>query len=192
MAAEVKSKEPVKQAQEKKSRAPMTKKMLKLKEVKQKMVARKHSRIVQQKKTAVKMALDAKVNAKIGNKPKVVIKQRFKPRFYTNTNTLKQSKKPKAPKRAVLPREKININNVLISNISTEAATKNVELANTLVMHVHKQATKPLIKQAFLKIHNVKLVKVNTLNSMKGIKKAFCRLPHTVDAFDMVTKLSAV
>ena len=147
------------------------------------------NRIEEKKKAAISKALDAKVKAKIGKRPEHKLKQRFKPRFYTNTNTRKMASKPKAPKNVIGSRPKINVNDVLRNIISTEAATKNLETANTLVLEVHPQASKTAIKNAFQVMHNIKLVKVSTLNTMKGKKKAFCRLPNEVEAFEIATKV---
>merc|ERR1719431_1201409 len=105
---------------------------------------------------------------------------------------MKMTKNPKAPKRSIDSRPRLNKHDVLLNLITTESAMKNVESANTLVFNVAPRASKINIKEAFQMLYNVKPIKVNTLNTMKGTKKAFCRLPHEIEAFDLASKLATV
>ena len=143
-------------------------------------------------KKTINKALGAKVATLVGKEHKKLIKVRTKPRFYTNTNTQKRARSESHQLVAGGKRPAININDVFINLISTEAAMRNVETANTLVFNVHRKATKPLIKEAFQRIYNISLVRVNTANTIKGTRKAFCKLPLNVEAFDMASKLSTV
>merc|ERR1719316_120634 len=141
---------------------------------------------------AVKKAIDAKVASKVGNKRKHVQKIRTKPRFYARTDNMKQAKKPKAIHKSSSRRSLVNEHNTLQDLISTEAAMREVERGNCLVFNVNVNATKLQIKDAFQKNYNIKLVKVRTARTIKGKKKAFCKLPMEIEAFELASKLSAV
>ena len=58
----------------------------------------------------------------------------------------------------------------------TEKTFDLIEKENKLVFIVDKLANKNQIKRAIEKIHNIKVLKVNTLITPKGDKKAFIKL----------------
>jgi large subunit ribosomal protein L23 len=73
--------------------------------------------------------------------------------------------------------------------LATEKAVKLIESENKLVFIVDKKAKKSEIKQALEKAFNVKVLKVNTMITSKGKKKAYIKLSNDTPAIDVATKL---
>ncbi|MFX0032694.1 MAG: 50S ribosomal protein L23 [Candidatus Hodarchaeota archaeon] len=71
----------------------------------------------------------------------------------------------------------------------TEKTFDLIEKENKLVFIVNKSANKNQIKRAFEKIHNVKVISVNTLITAKGEKKAFIKLHPDYSAQDIAIEL---
>ena len=71
----------------------------------------------------------------------------------------------------------------------TEKTFDLIEKENKLVFIVDRLANKSKIKIAIEKIHNVKVVKVNTLITPKGDKKAFVKLHPDNSAQDIAIDL---
>jgi len=71
----------------------------------------------------------------------------------------------------------------------TEKTFDLIEQQNKLAFIVDKSANKREIKRAIEKIHNVKVLKVNTLISPKGEKKAFIKLHPDYSAQDIAIDL---
>ncbi len=71
----------------------------------------------------------------------------------------------------------------------TEDAFNKMQNENTLVCVVDRKANKKQIKKAVEQLFGVEVVKVNTMISQFGIKKAFVRLTQDYDALDVATKL---
>lgn len=63
---------------------------------------------------------------------------------------------------------------------------------NALVFMVDRRATKPEIKQAFEKLYDVKVAKVNTLITPQGEKKAFIKLTQEFSALDLATEVGII
>lgn len=74
----------------------------------------------------------------------------------------------------------------------SEKAVGMIERENKLVFIVDKEATKTQIKKAVEELYNVKVASVNTLISMKGIKKAYVKLKPEYKAIDLATKLRII
>lgn len=64
-----------------------------------------------------------------------------------------------------------------------------IEKENKLVIQVDIKATKQQIKQAIEQLYSVKVVKVNTLISPKGLKKAYVKLSEFDDAADIASRM---
>ena len=73
--------------------------------------------------------------------------------------------------------------------ISTEKAVRLMELDNKLTFMVERKANKNDIKKEIEKMFNVKVVKVNTLITPLGLKKAYVKLSKETPAIDVATKL---
>ncbi|MFX1313483.1 MAG: 50S ribosomal protein L23 [Promethearchaeota archaeon] len=71
----------------------------------------------------------------------------------------------------------------------TEKTFDLIEKENKLVFIVNISANKNQIRKAVEKIHNVKVIKVNTLISSKGEKKAFVKLHPDYSAQDIAIDL---
>ena len=73
--------------------------------------------------------------------------------------------------------------------LATEKAVRIMETENKLVFIVSNKATKKEIKEAVEIAFKVKVVKVNTLNTISGKKKAYIKLAIDTPAIDVATEL---
>jgi large subunit ribosomal protein L23Ae len=103
--------------------------------------------------------------------------------------TLITPKKPKYPKRAIPKRKKLDKYSILRNPMSTETIMKMIEDQNTLVFITDLRATKKQILNAFRKMYDVKVEKVRTLINTNGKKKAFIKLPKTIEAIEVASKI---
>lgn len=71
----------------------------------------------------------------------------------------------------------------------TENTFDLIEKENKLVFYVERKANKNQIKKAIERIHKVKVVKVNTLITPDGEKKAFIKLHPDNSASDLAIDL---
>ncbi|MFX1276829.1 MAG: 50S ribosomal protein L23 [Promethearchaeota archaeon] len=71
----------------------------------------------------------------------------------------------------------------------TEKTFDLIERENKIVFIVDKNANKNTIRNAIEKIHNIKVIKVNTLITPKGEKKAFIKLHPDYSAQDVAINL---
>ena len=78
---------------------------------------------------------------------------------------------------------------VLLYPITTEKAVKLLETENKLTFIVDLKASKKEIKDEIEKTFNVKVLKINTLITPKGKKKAYIKLAKDTPAMDVMTKL---
>ncbi len=63
---------------------------------------------------------------------------------------------------------------------------------NSLVFIVDRRATKHEIKHAFETLYKVKVVKINTLITPQGKKKAFIKLSPDYSALDLATEVGII
>ncbi|MHA1190716.1 MAG: 50S ribosomal protein L23 [Promethearchaeota archaeon] len=78
---------------------------------------------------------------------------------------------------------------VIKKPLITEKTFDLIERENKLVFIVDRTSNKNEIKRAVEKIHNVKVIKVNTLITPKGEKKAFIKLHPDNSAQDIAIDL---
>lgn len=71
----------------------------------------------------------------------------------------------------------------------TEKTFDLIEKENKLVFIVNRTANKNQIKKAVERLHNVKVIKVNTMITPKGEKKAFVKLHPEYSAQDIAIDL---
>lgn len=71
----------------------------------------------------------------------------------------------------------------------TEKTFDLIEKENKLVFIVSRKANKNQIRKAIEKLHNVKVIKVNTMITPKGEKKAFVKLHPEYSAQDIAIDL---
>ena len=78
---------------------------------------------------------------------------------------------------------------IIIRPVQSEKALRLIEQHNTLTFIVRRDATKPEIKRAVEELFGVKVVKVNTLITPRGEKKAYVRLAPEYSAADIAARL---
>jgi large subunit ribosomal protein L23 len=78
---------------------------------------------------------------------------------------------------------------VIKKPLITEKTFDLIERENKLVLIVDKSANKSQIKRAIEKIYDVKTVKINTLITPRGQKKAFIKLHPDYSAQDIAIDL---
>lgn len=83
----------------------------------------------------------------------------------------------------------LDVNDILIRPVITESTFDLIEMENKIVFIVHKKANKNVIKQAVETLYNVKCVKVNTMITPLGEKKAFVRLSPSDSASEVANKI---
>ncbi len=81
---------------------------------------------------------------------------------------------------------------VLLYPLTTEKAVQLINTQNTIVFVVDKKATKSQIKREIEELFNVKVKKVNTLITPKGVKKAYIRLAEGYEASEIASKLGVI
>ncbi|MFX1473984.1 MAG: 50S ribosomal protein L23 [Promethearchaeota archaeon] len=78
---------------------------------------------------------------------------------------------------------------VIIRMMITERASEIVERENRLTFLVRRTATKGQIRQAVEELYEVKVIKVNTMITPQGQKKALVKLAPEHNAADLAVKL---
>jgi len=83
----------------------------------------------------------------------------------------------------------MKVHEVILYPLMTEEASRLIETENKLVFIVDRRANKKEIKRAVEELYDVKVEKVNTCITPKGLKKAFVKLKPTYKAADVAIKL---
>jgi len=83
----------------------------------------------------------------------------------------------------------MELKDIILYPILSEKALRLVEKENKLVFIVNTKSSKKQIKDAFEKIFDVKVEKVNTLILPDGRKKAYIKLKKEYKASDVLSKL---
>ena len=78
---------------------------------------------------------------------------------------------------------------VVIRPVVTESVLELIEKENKLVFIVARKSNKNLIRWAVEQLYDVKVERVNTQITPKGLKKAFVRLDPKSNAGDVATRL---
>ena len=78
---------------------------------------------------------------------------------------------------------------VLKYPVVTEKTTRLLQRENKITFIVDRKATKKDIKEAFEKLFNVKVDKINVLITPKGLKKAYIKLKKEYRATDIAAKI---
>lgn len=120
-------------------------------------------------------------------------KVRTSMRFH-RPKTLKLARKPLYPRRAVERRQRMDAHSIIRYPCTTENAMQKIENDQTLTFFVHKRANKNQIKAVAKKMFDIEIVKVNTLITPKGEKKAFIVLPRDKEfgAVDIANRLGVI
>ena len=82
-----------------------------------------------------------------------------------------------------------NPHEILKFPLSTEKAVRDMEMTNSLIFIVDLKANKRQIKWATQKAFNVKVLKVRTMITRKGEKKAYIQLSPDTPAAEITTQL---
>ena len=78
---------------------------------------------------------------------------------------------------------------IIIKPLISEKDFELIEKENKLVIQVALNATKHQIKEAMEKLYEVQVLKVNTLITPKGTKKAYVKLSELDDAADIASRM---
>jgi large subunit ribosomal protein L23 len=81
---------------------------------------------------------------------------------------------------------------VILHPIITEVSSRILETENKIVFAVSLTASKEAIKRAVEELYEVKVGKVTTLITSKGVKKAFVKLHPDYKAVDIAIKLGVI
>lgn len=73
--------------------------------------------------------------------------------------------------------------------VATEKAIRMIEAENTLTFTVDRDARKPAIKKQIEGLYKIKVMKVNTMITSKGTKRAYIKLAQDTPALDVATQL---
>lgn len=79
--------------------------------------------------------------------------------------------------------------NVVKYPLNTEKTVRLMESENKLLFVIDMKANKKAVKQAIEEIFKVKVLKVNTLITAKGEKRAYVKLAKEFPAADIITKM---
>merc|ERR1711979_179489 len=108
---------------------------------------------------------------------------------FRRPKTLIQCKNVRNVKNLINKRCKLNHFSIINYPLTSETALKKIRDHSTLVFTVNKMANKIQIKHALMKIYKIQPIKVNTLISSHGKKKAFVKLSKTRHALDNANKI---
>ena len=86
----------------------------------------------------------------------------------------------------------IELNKVLLQPIISDKNMTGMEKKNTLTFIVAPKANKATIRSAFKRRFGLKVRKVNTLHTPKGLKKAFIRLGNDAKALELASKIGII
>ena len=78
---------------------------------------------------------------------------------------------------------------IIVKPQVTEKTMNLIDQNNDLTFVVSRKANKVSIKQAFEQLYDVKVVKVNTHITPKGVKVAYIKLSEEDDAEDIAVKI---
>ena len=116
---------------------------------------------------------------------------RLSPKFRRpKTNELKRN--PKFKKKLFSFERTKNYLKFIKNPVTTESAMKKIQSGNTLVFIVSPKINKKAIKHIMNKLYKVKIMKVNTLITPEGEKKAYIRLSPDSDALDVANKIGFI
>jgi large subunit ribosomal protein L23Ae len=110
---------------------------------------------------------------------------------FRRPHTLRVKKSSKYVSK-IAAKEEFNAHAVIKAPVFTDAAMKQMERANSLTFTVDMRSNKAQIKAALKKLHNLKVVRVNTLITKRGVKKAYCRLDAATSALSAANTLGLI
>lgn len=78
---------------------------------------------------------------------------------------------------------------ILLNPVQSDKVMYNLENRNTIVYNVSPKANKNQIKEAFVRLHKLKVRKVQTVNRIGKGKRAYIRLENDKDALNIASKI---
>ncbi|KAK9474007.1 60S ribosomal protein uL23 [Dipodascopsis tothii] len=136
------------------------------------------------KTPATKKAIDAKKAVVKGIHSQKVTKVRTSATF-RRPKTLQLPRAPKYQRKSIAHAPRLDQFKVILRSIQNDTAIEKYEGLNTLVLLVDIKANKRQIKDAVKKVFFADTIKINTLITPKGEKKAFVRLSSDADLLDI-------
>ncbi len=82
--------------------------------------------------------------------------------------------------------------NIIVRFVLTEKSLRLAEKENKITLIVRRESNKKQIREIVEKLYNVKVVKVNTLITPQGEKKAYVKLSPEHNAMDLLSRLGLI
>ncbi|XP_058131923.1 large ribosomal subunit protein uL23-like [Dasypus novemcinctus] len=111
---------------------------------------------------------------------------------FPRPKTLHLRRQPKYPQKSTPRRNKLDHCAIINFPLTTESATKKTEDNSTLVFTVDVKANRHQVKRAVKQLHDIDMVKVNTLMRPDGEKKAYVHLAPDYAALDVANKIGLI
>ena len=83
----------------------------------------------------------------------------------------------------------MRVDEIIIAPLITEKVYDLIERENKLAFQVNKKANKHQIRKAIAELYKVEVIKINTMITPQGEKKAIVKLSPSDDAVDLASKL---
>mmetsp|Transcript_43269 Transcript_43269/g.86831 ORF Transcript_43269/g.86831 Transcript_43269/m.86831 type:complete len:128 (-) Transcript_43269:3650-4033(-) len=106
------------------------------------------------------------------------------------TNILKRN--PKYKKKLLFSRISKPFFKHIRNPVTTEAAMKKIQAGNTLVFMIDSNLNKKGVKFTLNKLYRTRIIKINTLITPLGEKKAYVKLSPDSDALDVANKIGFI
>ena len=132
------------------------------------------------------MGLDLKKNPRL-NKTKSRTSIKFR-----RPKTKKLQRNQKFQKKLIAEINSSNYIKLFKHPITTESSMKKIQSSNTIILVFDSKAHKKNIKFLMENIYKTKVIKINTLITPKGLKKAFIKLSPDQDALDVANKIGFI
>ena len=132
------------------------------------------------------MGIDLKKNPRL-NKTKSRTSIKFR-----RPKTKKLQRNQKFQKKLIAEINSSNYIKLFKHPITTESSMKKIQSSNTIILVFDSKAHKKNIKFLMEKIYKTKVIKINTLITPKGLKKAFIKLSPDQDALDVANKIGFI
>ena len=86
----------------------------------------------------------------------------------------------------------VQLNKVLLEPVISDKNMTGMEKRNSLTFIVNPKSNKAMIRSAFKKRFGLKVKKVNTMHTPRGLKKAFIRLGNDAKALELASKIGII
>lgn len=137
----------------------------------------------------IKMTEELKKQKKIESKKELKIDTKSK--INEDNVSLKETSKKLSSKDVKISKF-YDFSSIIKYPVSTEKSLKGAEFENKLVFVVDLKSKKSQIKKAVESYFNVKVKSVNTVITVKGVKKAYVTFDKSVVASDLATNMGMI